>query len=95
MWPQTKSNNQHIHKCENRVDPVNSPRPFFKRAPILKAITPLHENRVWLCACETRTHGEMLFLIIMHVGITNLFYERKITHLQFKSVEKQNFFGEY
>ena len=29
-WPQTKSNNQHIHKCENRVDPVNSPRPFLK-----------------------------------------------------------------
>ena len=30
-WPQTKSNDQHIHKCENRVDPVNSPRPFFKQ----------------------------------------------------------------
>ena len=29
--------NQHIHKCENRVDPVNSPRPFLKRGAYTKS----------------------------------------------------------
>ena len=33
--------------CENRVNPVNSSRPFLCKTLILKAITPLHKNMVW------------------------------------------------
>ena len=46
--------------CESQVSPVNSPRPFLCGALILKAITPLHDNR----AGHTR-----LELYYIHCGL--------------------------
>ena len=81
MWPQTKMNNQHIRMCKNRVNIVNSSRPFMSRALILKAIDPCAKIGTGHARLQA-THEHQL--AIPKCNITTMTLNSYISELRYK-----------